>query len=47
MSTQTHPHHEALPITAAGHAALDRVAAHLAAAIDTSTPQSIANGAGS
>lgn len=33
-----------LTITPAGHAALDRVAAHLAAAIDTDTPESIANG---
>jgi hypothetical protein len=46
MSAQTHAHQQrdVLTITPAGHAALDRVAAHLAAAIDASTPESIAAG---
>ncbi len=43
-----HPDHLDEPVvmtlTPAGHAALDRVAAHLAAAIDTDTPESIAEG---
>ena len=54
MTAQPH-HHRAHPdhhpdepvvmtITPAGHAALDRAAAHLAAAIDTDTPESIAQG---
>jgi hypothetical protein len=44
MSAHAQRRPDVLTITPAGHAALERVAAHLAAAIDTSTPATIAKG---